>query len=235
MNALKTFALLLASPLLWTGCGPARSTTESTTTETIPEQHLSQVLSDTTRIVGEAYGDLNKDGLNERVIAYNTDVRGDLGIERVLYIYTIASGSWELLHESKGPVLPSENGGMMGEPFEEIAVERGCIVIRHSGGSRSRWTYTHRYRLQEEDWYLIGATIGFGEPPCTWDTYDYNLSNGNIAVKKELADCEETGDGQLKSESYTANLKLETLPRMDGFIPGEHETLLAETSDTFYY
>ena len=91
-----------------------------------------------------ATGDLTKDGLAERVVVYDTPVATDFGTARQLYIYQQKEGHWQLWQKINGGILPSENGGMMGDPFEGITIERGTIVITHFGGSRQKWTYTHR-------------------------------------------------------------------------------------------
>ena len=64
----------------------------------------------------------------------------------------------------------------------------------HFGGSRWKWNYTHRYRFQNNDWQLIGATINYGTP-CDYSfTFDYNLSTGNIIYEKDTEFCNDTTD-----------------------------------------
>ena len=67
-----------------------------------------------------------------------------------------------IIYKAIGGVLPSEHGGMMGDPFEGLSIDRKCIVIHHFGGSRDKWKYTHRFRNQNRDWELVGSTIQFG-------------------------------------------------------------------------
>lgn len=203
-----------------------------------PEEVNNQSGSSITEAIGdvtEVLGDLDKDGVDEKVIVSDTSKEGDFGIERKISIYKFANDSWHLWHESQGAVLPSKHGGGMGEPFDGITIENGCIVIRHSGGSRSKWSYTHRYRYQNNNWFLIGATISFGEAACAWDTFDYNMLTGKLEVEKYRTTCDGEDIGEEIIDKYAATIKIENLPLMDNFYPGDNEVKISEHSDVFYY
>jgi len=192
------------------------------------------------RLIAETLGDLDHDGVDEKVAIYNTDTETELGLARKILICKFKNDTWEVWHESTGGILSSEHGGMMGDPFQSLEIENGCIVIDHSGGSRTKWGYTHRYRFQKNDWYLIGATIDFGEAPCNWNTFDYNVSTGRLDVTKNTYEC---GDGEEEEEtgkdstvSYSTIIKLDKLPLMDKFSPGDNEVEVPDhKEDIFYY
>lgn len=187
--------------------------------------------------LAQATGDLDKDGQPERVIVYDTKKQSDMGTERQVHIFKSAGSAWTLWHRSTGPVLPSDHGGMMGDPFQDLKIQNGCIVIDHFGGSRDKWAYTHRYRFQSGDWYLIGATVRFGAPCETWKDYDYNLSTGTVNATSETEVCDDEGNNQRtdKTAPYSFNKKPATLPRMDGFYPGDNEVKIPGKEDSFYY
>ena len=88
------------------------------------------------KVLDETKGDLDKDGVFEKVIVYDTEKETDLGTERQIFIYKKTNDKWKLWKKSVGAILPSQHGGMMGDPFERISIERNCIVINHFGGSR---------------------------------------------------------------------------------------------------
>jgi len=184
------------------------------------------------KILDEIEGDLDKDGVSEKVIVYDTEKETDFGTERQIYIYKKNNDKWELWKKSIGAILPSQHGGMMGDPFEGISIERNCIVIHHFGGSRQKWNYTHRFRYQSGDFQLIGATVRFGSPCDYFFTFDYNLSNGKINYEKETEDCE---NGKSKIEKDEMIRKLETLPTMNGFYPGNTELKFPQSETTIYY
>ena len=184
------------------------------------------------KILEEIEGDLDKDGVSEKVIVYDTEKETDFGTERQIYIYKKNNDKWELWRKSIGAILPSQHGGMMGDPFEGISIERNCIVIHHWGGSRQKWNYTHRFRYQSGAFQLIGATVHFGSPCDYFFTFDYNLSNGQINYEKETEDCE---NGNSKIEKEEMIRKLETLPKMNGFYPGNTELKFPQSETTIYY
>jgi len=183
-------------------------------------------------ILNETEGDLDKDSVSEKVVVYDTAKETDFGTERQLFIYKKINDEWELWKKATGAILASKEGGMMGDPFEGISIERNCIVINHFGGSNQKWSYTHRFRFQHDEFQLIGATVQYDAPCDYFVNFDYNLSNGKIVYKKEVEDCETESS---KVEKQDLNIKLETLPSMNGFQPGTNELKLPESEITMYY
>lgn len=175
-------------------------------------------------LLKEASGDLNKDGKDEKVLVLNTGKSKDLGDERIIHVYHNKNGKWKLWHSAKGAVLASEQGGVFGDPFQSVDIERGAIVIKHFGGSRSKWDYTHRFKYQNKKWELIGATI-INETPCEeQEKFDYNLTSGNVIYKYVYFECE---NGENQKVRYTKwnenfNYKMKSLPNMDDF---KHESI----------
>ena len=165
-------------------------------------------------LINQASGDLNKDSIEENIVVLNTGQSGDFGEERIILIFKAQDGAWKLWHRSSGAIMSSENGGMMGDPFNSINVERGALVIKHFGGSSSKWDLTHRFRYQNDDWELIGFT-SIGTYFTEFETFDYNLTSGNVIYKKEEID----GKGDVKKVVENKNFisKMEKLPSMDDF------------------
>ncbi len=186
-------------------------------------------------VLGEATGDLDKDGIDEKVLVYNTSRSTDMGTEREIHILKKEKEKWVNWHISQGAVLPSENGGMMGDPFNQVAIENGCIVLRQSGGSRIKWGYTHRFRWQKENWQLIGATVESGTPCVDWETYDYNLSVGVIDYTNEKEYCDQGKKVRSKIiEKLRIIDKIDVLPEMDGFAAGGNVALKAKKREFSY-
>ncbi|MFT5780516.1 MAG: hypothetical protein ACI837_003478 [Crocinitomicaceae bacterium] len=188
-------------------------------------------------VIGEADGDLNKDGSLEKVIVYNTSREGDMGSERELCIYKVENNQWKIWFKSTSAVLSSESGGMMGDPFESVAIEKGCIVLNHFGGSREKWNYTHRFRYQDDFFHLIGATSIFGAPCDYWEEFDYNLSNGQATYKTESESCDDEGGNPVTTvtadEKFTK--KLSSLPAIASFSPGANKITIPGNNSVFYY
>ncbi|MDX1961394.1 MAG: hypothetical protein SFU98_22685 [Leptospiraceae bacterium] len=185
--------------------------------------------------IAEVKGDLDNDSEEELVVVYNTK-ENDLGIVRELHIFKKQESGWKLWKKFSGPVLSSQAGGMMGDPFQEILIEKGILKISHFGGSRQKWGYLHKYRFKDETWTLIGAYISHGAPCEENEILDYNLSTGMVEYSKILEVCDSTGN-EIKTPKKSTkkfSMKLKKPIEMNGFTPGTNELKLTK-SKNFYY
>ena len=141
----------------------------------------------------EVIGDLDKDGIPEKVVVYDiiTAQNENNGINRELIIYKKQSLNWKIWKRSKYAVKNSEQGGMMGDPFDGVEIVKGILLINHSGGSSYKWTQTDKYRFQNNQFELIGFKEFSGRPCDNWFDFDYNISSGRIEVTNEFEKCEE--------------------------------------------
>ena len=187
------------------------------------------------REIGTADGDLDKDGTPERVIIFDTGNPTDMGTEREIRIYRAAADEWQLWHSSIGAVMPSEHGGAMGEPFRSVDVERGAIVLKHSGGSRAKWAHTPRYRFQDGAFHLIGTTTTTDIPNDVSDEFDYNLSTGRATYKKTQFDPVAGKMSETLVVDEVLALEKKKHPKMDGFRPGEQTIDLPGIEDRVTY
>lgn len=156
-------------------------------------------------ILDTVSGDLDKDGQNEIVVAYNTnkDTGQVEGTPRELRIYKLKDGEWELWQSSTQALYESREGGMMGDPFEQMEIKNGALLISQSGGSSWKWGHTDKYRFQNDAFYLIGYTSIAGKPCEYWKEVDFNLLTGKMIVKKEYEDCEQSEQAIYKRENET--------------------------------
>jgi hypothetical protein len=155
-------------------------------------------------IVDTVTGDLDKDGRKELVVAFNTSKDDGVdGVPRELIIYKLENKGWTIWKKSRQALYGSRDGGMMGDPFGEIKIENGILLISQNGGSSWKWDYTDRYRYQEGEFYLIGYISNYGKPCEYWQEVDFNLSTGKMIVKKEYEDCEKSDQTIYKRENET--------------------------------
>lgn len=141
-------------------------------------------------VLAEKTGDLDKDGIPEKVIVYNTTDTTDEGITRKLYILKYVDSKWIGWKQSANAVLKSQQGGMMGDPFEGIEVKNGLLIVSVAGGSSWKWAHQDKYRFQNNEFELIGYTSNAGKPCEYWTDIDFNISTGKIIYKKEYEDCD---------------------------------------------
>ncbi|WP_421216168.1 hypothetical protein [Aeromonas enteropelogenes] len=190
----------------------------------------------TSKVIGEAIGDLDKDGIDEKVIVLDTGLDGEIGTQRTLLIYKKKQDKWALWHSSQGPILDSAHGGMMGDPFISVDIQRGAIVIDHFGGSRHKWSYTHRYRFNNKAWYLIGATINYGAPCEGFFNFDFNVMTGKAIYKTYQDGCpDEEVASNFKTEQKEISVSITKPIDMDGFYPGSNKLDIKEIGQEIYY
>lgn len=187
------------------------------------------------KVIDIVYGDLDNIAGDEAVISYKTPIDGDIGKMQALAIFKKVNGKWQLWHQTSSPLLSDQAGGMMGNPYAGISIERRAIVIQHFGGSRDKWNYKHRYRFQNNNWYLIGAEINFGAPCDNFTKFDYNLSTGDAVVSYNEERCNEKNASQPIAWSEQFKLKPATLPLMDNFVPGESVIKTPKRKKEIYY
>lgn len=146
-------------------------------------------------IISSVRGNLDNDTTSELVVAYDTAPVNDTSYEstpRMLIIYKLKNNTWIKWKESKQALLGSRDGGMMGDPFDNIVIENKILKISHFGGSSWKWNTTDIYRFQKNDFYLIGFTSYFGKHCEEWEDEDVNLSTGKIVVTHEEEKCDST-------------------------------------------
>lgn len=135
-------------------------------------------------------GDLNKDGIKDvatviEELEFDTE---DAPLRALLIAFGTANDSYTLSIIADKVILPSDSGGVWGDPFDSLQIERGTIVVSDYGGSNWRWYNKYRFRFQDNDWYLIGATMGEyytgTQTPDTGNEEDYNLLTGDYKIRK---------------------------------------------------
>jgi hypothetical protein len=137
--------------------------------------------------------DLNGDGRPDAafVISHGGDAN-DSGVVKHVLILALR-GSDGKLHRSvvnDAAVFDGDEGGVFGDPFQGLSVARGVVAIQHYGGSRDRWSFTHKYRYQNGQWELIGLEVGSTDTLDLehYDDQEINLSTGLVNAKKKGRD-----------------------------------------------
>jgi hypothetical protein len=171
------------------------------------------------RSIKEISGDLDKDSVDEKVVVYNvSDIQDDVdGVDREIIIFKKEKENWMIWHRSKTAIGNSKDGGMMGDPFEDVEIKNSILLISQSGGSSWKWGHTDKYRFQNNDFELIGYVSNAGKACEYWEDVDYNISTGKIIVKKEYEDCEKAQEiYKRENEEFSYKLKTKiTLEKRD--------------------
>jgi hypothetical protein len=175
--------------------------------------------------------DLNGDGRLDAafVISHGGDANDSSVVKHVLVLALRgADGKLHRAIVNDAAVLDGDEGGVFGDPFQGLSITRGVVAIQHYGGSRDRWSFTHKYRFQNGQWELIGLEVGSTDTLDLehYDDQDINLSTGLVNAKKKGRD---GADGriihtrEINGSYYELQVSpVEKAPNIDGkFVPGE--------------
>ena len=145
----------------------------------------------------KAEGDLNKDGIQDLALIIEKTQEDNYDAPRSLLIaFGDKDHTFSRSIIADKVILGSIDGGGWGDPFDGIIIDRGSVVVSDFGGSSERWYHKYRFRFQENDWYLIGATMGSNHSikegtEMVFDEEDYNLLTGDYRINKTNENGEE--------------------------------------------
>lgn len=187
----------------------------------------------------ELYADVTNDNKEEKIIIKELKEEGEYGKTRLLEIYKKNKNNWVIIASSKSAILSSEDGGMMGDPFdkENISVEKGIITIIHRGGSSWKWDTTHKYRFQNNKFELIGYETSNGKPCNYWEHISYNLSTGKAIYKRENEICEDY-ESEYQKESNKKEIfffKLKKPPTIENINTVDYKITSPKYNATFLF
>lgn len=152
-------------------------------------------------VLFEAKGDLNGDKDADHVAVVEApqgettpenscdgaDDYSDAATRRLIIAFDDGGGGQAISADEPRVVLRRDQGGVFGDPLEDLAIENGAVVIRHYGGSRWRWGNTLRFRYDDSDWRLIGMTEFWLDSLSGSNVeYDYNPLTGKMARTVEI-------------------------------------------------
>jgi hypothetical protein len=170
---MRTIALLLAPALV------ANEAWAASFSATQPEAFVPGW-----QVLARATGDLDGDGRPDAALALEEPERESLSPARCLLIaLRDRGGRYRLAGRDDRAIMRADEGGMFGDPFEGVSIERGAVVVRHHGGSNWRWVYVDRFALREERWRWIGETCtSYFTGDASSATRDTNLATGDVIV-----------------------------------------------------
>lgn len=132
------------------------------------------------KIIGQAEGDLNGDKLSDKamVIEKEVDPLAETAPARSLLIaFKDSNGSYNLFTRSDRAVLRADQGGVFGDPFDQLSIRDGVLTVSFYGGSNWRWSATYDFKYQNGDFYLIKKSDYnyYSGDDCTYQKNEYNF------------------------------------------------------------
>lgn len=161
-------------------------------------KNIAQFIPRGWHLLTKAKGDLHGDKLSDYavVIEFDKDLNpqlasgeentpGNMHKPRIFFIlFAQKTGGYILSVQSNDLIRCADDGGMF-DPFEDLTIEHGTVLVHHYGGSAWRWDIKARFRFQQNAWYLIGLTdLTYWDVNGEMTVYDYNLLTGKMSTTK---------------------------------------------------
>ncbi|MCX6319502.1 MAG: hypothetical protein NTW29_19655 [Bacteroidetes bacterium] len=161
-----------------------------------------------------AKGDLNKDGVEDVVLCLKNFSEDSFDMDeepkRILLVLIKKNNEYVLKGKSVNALMCRHCGGIFGDPFSGVAVEKGILMISHYGGSAWRWTELLKFRYQENGFYLIGTTSDY-----FWNVSDCNGKGaGESGRKYKDVNCV-TGDTEIIEKDENCRLLVHKKKRLN--------------------
>ncbi len=164
----KLATYIMIVPFLLSACNnkPATQNNNNTALDSIstpPKKinnvHLSGFIPDGYYVLDSVKGDLNGDAFPDMLVLLTVKESIDSfqWAKRPLLILTgDENGKLTLVAQNNKVVYSGDSGGMLGDPYQSISIEKGCFTVFHYGGSRWRWEVetTFCYSDTSKNWYL---------------------------------------------------------------------------------
>jgi hypothetical protein len=174
--------------------------------------------------------DLNGDRLADVAFVISHGGSESAGAEDVVVKHVLVLALRESdgkLHRSvvsDSAVLDGDEGGVFGDPFDDLSIDKGIVVISHYGGSRDRWGFTHRYRFQNGRWALIGLRRGHTDTLDLehYDDQDINLSTGLVNASEKGAYEGEPKKPETSGSYFELEVApVDAMPQIDGRVSND--------------
>lgn len=102
-------------------------------------------------------GDLDGDGTIDAIVVTEREI-AENEHPRTLSVFLLDdAGNWTRAAKSDKAVLAREDGGMLGDPFQGVSIEKRRFTISHYGGSSWRWSndVTFAWSRRDRTWQLV--------------------------------------------------------------------------------
>ncbi|WP_426481519.1 hypothetical protein [Chryseobacterium sp. R2ACT005] len=194
--------------------------------------------------IAEAKGDLDKDGKDETILIFNTNIKasdkqnleGTNDYKRVFYILKNENRSLKVWKENSTLLFSSGFGFYPSDNTLEINIKNNCLIIEQQFFTNSRHTqqYKHTFRFQNGDFYLIGSHDHF-EDTCEFSfTNEINFSTGQVIVDREYSSCDD--DTKVPENSHKEfSHKFPALIKMNDFPIGDHKFKVPGSKEDFVF
>lgn len=151
---MKIFLYLSLILVCWTHLVLAKKPDAATLSTLKP--HIPKGLT----VIDFVDGDFNGDKLKDIILVLDSAQYADQNetSNRQILILQKTKNGYVRNAFCKHAILGSHDGGVFGDPYESISLNKNVLSIFHYGGSNWRWSRIFTFRFQQNAWYLIGNT-----------------------------------------------------------------------------
>lgn len=187
--------------------------------------------------IGDALGDLDGDGIPEKVVVYNSFIKVDEGTKRFVFVFKKKEEKWEPWKKTTGSVLPNKEHISNKKPFQSIQIVNQSIMINHFGSEEgNNWTFSHTYQLIEKEFKLINLSSTGGGLCQQWIDVYYDLISGKLYFTNTKEKCDDKGKVlDRKKDSRVFTYKVDQLPYMNNLNVTKNKLYVKEVPLTVYY
>ena len=166
---LRRLNIIILSALMLGACNNSPAVNNSNSTikkDTLPSTPLKENKNELSGFIPEGYvildsvrGNLNGDAYLDMLLLLTVEESADSfqwAKRPLLILIGDEKGELKLVSQNNKVVYGGDSGGMLGDPYQEISIEKGCFTVFHYGGSRWRWEVetTFCYSDTAKNWYL---------------------------------------------------------------------------------
>jgi hypothetical protein len=156
--------------------------------------NLPKVITDINEIVPNGWSlldslehDFNGDGLKDLIGTLDHPINHRVMRPRLLFIYLNNGNGYSLNLENPYLIRNRDEGGIFGDPYQEITASKNTFTINAYGGSAWRWSEYETFELKNERWFLLSNkhSYGYGGFETSYEFNDFTNEIGFRRVTEE--------------------------------------------------
>lgn len=156
--------------------------------------------------------DFNKDGLQDIVGVLDHPVIDEKMYPRILFVYFNNGNEYNLNLMNPYLIRNRDEGGIYGDPYQELTASKNTFTTNTYGGSAWRWSENHTFEFKNGQWFLLSVEHGYGYGPFE-TSYEYDNFKSGIGFRRDTQESPE----KKKPKRLEYQVKLDQQPLLEDF------------------
>lgn len=188
---LKKLSLILLLTVLHTACADNKGSVDQPIAEDakqIPDlpqfpdkiKNKNELIPDGWSMLDMLEHDFNNDGLLDLVGVAEHPFAEDVMYPRTLLVYMNNGSGYNRNLMNQYLIRNSDEGGAMGDPYQEMTAQNNTFTTHSFGGSAWKWQENYTFEYKNEEWFLLVEenVFGYGPFETVYSYDDYKLGSG---------------------------------------------------------